>query len=189
MRGTALLMLAAALVACGPERDLSGIWRLDTCSAAGNGEASTCPSDDFVYELHLGRFGDEVTGLLVQYVSRGGALNSFDKLNECGCHFLGSGSADGDAVHFEVDRLPFDGGRGCREPGAQAPSQCAADSPVVGPAACPRVDFDLRGDDEGIRGTIRCCRDADCEASLAFAVGFLPESGRPRTECVRCADR
>jgi hypothetical protein len=173
-------MMTVGLAACGPERDLSGVWRLEACGPEG-AEAPACDGDAFVYELHLGRFGDDVTGLLVPYVFQGEGLDSFDKPNERGCHFLSSGSADGDALTFAVDEpgcCPADAG--------EATSLCRGTSAVIG---CGSALFKLSGDDEGLEGTIECRPPAEAGADApthTFNVRFAPESGRPRKVCEPC---
>jgi hypothetical protein len=168
-------MMASALAACGPERDLSGVWRLEACRPEGErGEAPACGDDPFVYELHLGRFGDDVTGLLVPYVFQGANLDSFDKPNERGCHYLNSGRADGDTLTFVVEDPA------CEPAAGDDPvALCGRASAVIG---CGRAFFALRGDDTELAGEIQCSpADGASGATRVYAVRFVPESGRPRT--------
>ncbi len=155
--------------ACGPERDLSGVWRLTDCGPAGQACA-----DGYVYELHLGRYGDGVTGVVVRYRFQGADLDSFQRQHECGCFFIESGTADEDRLRFElfepgVARLPdpafISPDPACRPP----PPECVG----------RRFALDA-GAGDTLRGEITC----GAGTGPAAEVSFTRTRGKVRTTCV-----
>lgn len=176
--GVSLLALIAG-VGCGPERKFTGVWRLESCAKDGPPEGtSPCPDDPFMYELHLGRYGGEVTGLLVRYRYAFADL-TFGPTDDCGCNFVVSGRADDDSVHFQIHEPTVPG---CRDESEPRDAACDERSPAVD---CGVVRFDLEGDEDVLEGTLSC---AAAEATEEYKVRFRRESGRPRTLCRPCAD-
>jgi hypothetical protein len=170
-----VLAFAAALGSCGPERTFTGVWRLESCGGEGH---AVCGDDPFTYELHLGRFGDDVAGLLVKYVVPGPDLDAFDAQNDCGCVFLQSGAAGDTSLAFQVQTTE----PGCADPQVPLAQAQACGQPPV--ALCSdTVRFDLDGDDQELTGTIKCGTGTDAKT---FQVRFRREPGRPRTRCYTC---
>lgn len=171
--GPALWLAAltlAGLVGCGPERDFSGVWRQDCGNDPGQRACG-----EFVYELHIGRYGDAVTGLVVRYAYDDNGFNNFQRTQECGCFLIGTGNAGAADIGFRL----FD---------AQTPRYPQPDTPdseLACPESggggllttCPGRRFDLEGDDELLDGTTRC------SAGDPQPIAFTKEVGQPRTEC------
>ncbi len=159
-------ILAITLSSCGPEREHSGVWRMASC-----GDDTTC-ADGFVYELHIGRYGDGVAGVVVRYQYQGAELDSFQRQHECGCFLIQSGVASDTRLRFElfepdVPRLPDDGFLS-PEPACRPP-----------PPACGGQRFLLDGDGDTLRGEMRCGG-----ATGGTTVNFEKAGSRPRTTCV-----
>ncbi|MCB9551596.1 MAG: hypothetical protein H6705_06885 [Myxococcales bacterium] len=94
----ASLTLLAALTGCGSERELSGVWRQTACE---DGLARDDCSG-FVYELHIGRYGDDVAGLVVRYVYDRSGFGNFQRPRECGCFFIEGGRATDERLEFRL---------------------------------------------------------------------------------------
>lgn len=162
--GAALFTLSA----CGTERALTGVWQQDC-----DGDAA-CIDAPFVYKLHLGRFGDSLTGLVVRYMNSDGDA-TFDTLRECGCFLVTSGSASGLTTRFRT------------EPGAPSALGCPAAGYAFAAAGCKdalaappcqAVQFELDGETDALIGTMSCDRDPET------AVRFKPVNERLRRTCV-----
>ena len=54
-----------------------------------------------MYELHLGRYGNTVTGILVKYRAEDG-LDPYQRTNVCGCYFIESGRAGDETLEFRI---------------------------------------------------------------------------------------
>ena len=166
MRRTLLLTLAIVGTGCGPERRFSGVWQ----QACAEGQA--CP-DGKAYELHVGRYGDAVTGLLVRYASTAAGLDPFDAPNECGCFYLASGKADEDGIRFTLFEPD--------EPGAPSPDFQWSDPCTLGapnpPSECESLVFALEGDEEQLAGTVRC-------EGRETRIEFLRAGSSPRRTCI-----
>ncbi len=170
-------LLPLALAGCGSEREFSGVWRQMPCD---EGPASPDCSD-FVYELHIGRYGDQLTGIVVRYVYDRSGLDSFQRPKECGCFFIEGGVAEGDEMRFRLHdattpRYPqpdtLDSDLGCQT--GQFSTTCAGRR------------FRLEGDDELMAGETVCgcpAGQADCEEPPGLPVAFERVVGQPRTEC------
>ncbi len=170
-RGLAKSLLVATVVApgCGTERTLSGVWR-QACGETGE----ACAEDRFVYKLHLGRFGTDVTGLVVRYANVGGD-STFDPPRECGCFLVTSGTATTTQLSFDIE--PGTSGRhGCPTPAfdfAAAGCREALDQPP-----CRSMQFKLEGTEDALDGTVSC--DDAPEVPIAFTVA----SERLRKTCL-----
>ncbi len=143
---------------CGAERDLTGIWRMTGC-----GEATDAGCDDgFAYEIHLGRFGDDLAGLVVRYRTQGDGFDSFQKPYECGCAFIESGSVRDERLLIQV---------------GAAGAQLASDECGPAPPPCEDERYTLtEGDNDTLSGQRRC-------GARASKVGFELSAGRPRRQC------
>jgi len=167
-----------ATVGCGSEREFSGVWRQTTC---GDAFAST-DCDGFVYELHIGRYGDQVAGMVVRYVYDRSGFDNFQRPQECGCFFVEGGLASDDGLQFRLfdpktPRYPqpdtLDSELGCG--GASLLSTCADHR------------FILNGDNDVLEGVTDCADRDDPPLSPVFhveqQVTFQRVVGQPRTEC------
>ena len=161
-----MVLPALGLIAaggCESEREFSGIWR-QACDAD-----LPCQDGDIVYELHLGRYGDAVAGLAVQYVYAED-LMTFARPNDCGCFFIESGSAGADRVGFRL--------RDPDEPGFPDANGTRAESCLTDPPPpCVNGIVALRGDDAELEGTLSC--DGQPDRPLRFT----PSKGTPRRIC------
>lgn len=155
---------------CGPEREFSGVWRQSCGSDPGEPACG-----EFVYELHLGRYGDAVTGLVVRYAYDGNGFNNFQRTQECGCFLIEGGTADATDLRFRL----FDA-QTPRYPQPDTPdSELGCPDGVGGSllTACPGQRFLLEGDDELVTGS------TDCGAGSPRPIAFEKVVGQPRTEC------
>ena len=170
-RDHALRILVAAVVlpGCGTERTLSGVWR-QACGETGE----ACADERFVYKLHLGRFGTDMTGLVVRYANVGGD-STFDPPRECGCFLVTSGSASDTQLSFDIE--PGTPGRfGCPTPAFDFAAEGCREALETPP--CRSMQFRLAGTDEALEGTISC--DDAPEVPIAFTVA----SERLRKTCL-----
>jgi hypothetical protein len=175
-KGRAACAFAAGLLllACGPEHGFSGAWKQNCDDPAGG-----CPQDGdelkddrFVYALHVGRYGDDVTGIVVRYTG-----NTYDPLAECGCYIMQGGHATDSDLSFTL-KLVADGnggGPGCAAPGDRFGSTCM--DALQKPPICQTIEFKLNGDDDLLTGQRVC--DGDSRA-----VQFVPASGKTRRTCL-----
>ena len=162
---SSLLVLGAPLASCGPERRFSGLWR----------QAGTFGHGEHAYELHLGRFGDGVAGLVVRYAVAGDGLDVFDPPNECGCFYISGGKASDDGFKFTLfdpgvpgqPSAGFTWSRACVPPGAAGPRPA--------PEGCV---FDLRGGEEALSGHI------ECDEAQREPIEFVRVGSSTRTNCV-----
>ena len=165
--GLILLTLAGALSGCGSERDGTGVWQ-QICD-----EEAAAPCDEaYVYELHLGRYGDQLSGIVVRYLFEDIALEPFQRTNECGCFLITSGRMDDTQFGFTLyePALP-------RIPDTSfQPVQACAPSATSIPAECDDRIFDLREAGDQLDGTIAC-------GDSARPIRFRRVAGRPRTAC------
>lgn len=160
----ALALFGAASLGCESEREFSGIWR-QVCEGDFR-----CADGQVVYELNLGRYGDEVAGVIVQYVYAAD-LMTFDRLNDCGCFFVESGRAQGDALGFRI-LDPEDPGFP-DETGTRAES-CEAQPPPP----CVNGTFALSGDEDQLEGRL------SCDGAPGPTIRFEPVNGTPRRTCL-----
>ena len=160
-----ILIVGSACVtalSCGSERTTSGVWRDLGCS---DGNPDT-PCLDEVYELHLGRYGDTVTGVIVRYRGEDG-LDPYQRTNACDCSFIESGRALEDDLEFRLfkEKTTCDTGDKVGRGNCQ---ECE----------CEARRFKLTAEDsDTLKGTMRC-PDAPTRP-----VRFVRVSGRVRTSC------
>lgn len=177
---TAALLLST-VVGCGPEREFSGVWRQAGCA---EGDLDAC--GPHVYELHLGRYGDDVAGLVVRYAKDATGFVNFQRPRECGCFFIEGGEATDEGIEFRL----FD------TTTARYPQPDTADGDLACPTpeqltACAGQMFDLEGDGDVLTGTTRCpgaSGDAGATPNGPREVEpremvFERQVGQPRSEC------
>lgn len=172
------MMLPLALAGCGPERDYSGVWQQTACE---DGLARVDCENRRVYELHIGRYGDRLAGVVVRYVFDRSGFDNFQRPQECGCFLIEGGTATDDGMQFKLydpgtPRYPqpdsVDGDLGC-----PAPSLLTD---------CEGRVFELQGNDEEMQGTTVCAAtddDAPEPEPEAVPIAFEWVVGQPRTEC------
>lgn len=165
-----LLALALALPGCGSEREFSGVWRQTAC---GDGLAQA-DCGGFVYELHIGRYGDKMAGLVVRYRYDRSGFDTFQRPLECGCFYIGSGVADAAGMSFRL----FDATTPRYPQPDTLDSELGCGTATV-PAPCEGLRFVLEGDDELLTGHLDCGDDARSAQPIAFEKAV----GAPRTEC------
>lgn len=162
------MSMLVALSACSAEREFSGVWQ-QVCD-----EAHPCVEGGLRHELHLGRFGDAVTGLVVRYRDPGPEFDPFRKSNDCGCFVVDSGRAGNSDLRFRLDSPD--------QPGYPDQAGTRDESCVPAPPECPDRTFVLRvAEDDALEGTMGC---GDTEV----AVRFEAVSGRTRTACLGTAE-
>ena len=164
-RALPLALIALSLLSgCESQREFSGIWR-EACD-----DDAPCADGDIVFELHLGRYGDAVAGLAVQYVYTPD-LMTFARPNDCGCFFIESGSAGTDRVGFRL--------RDPDEPGFPDADNTRAESCVANPPPpCMNGIVALRGTEDRLEGTL------SCDGLPDRVMHFTPAKGTPRRICV-----
>ena len=153
---------ALAVLSCGSERTSSGVWRDPGC--VDDSEETPCLSE--VYELHLGRCGQTVTGVVVRYRGEEG-FDPYQRTNACDCFFVESGRADGDKLQFRL----FEPDEACQATG------------TVGRGGCTECDCAARRfklvaqDGDTLVGTMTC------PDQPSTTVRFVRSDGRVRTRC------
>lgn len=169
LRHTLLIIIAlGSLVSCGSERSHTGVWQ-QVCD-----EDAPEPCDPaFVYALHLGRYGDQLSGLVVRHQFEDIALDPYQPTNECGCFFMSGGRAKNGMLSFTLfepdrPRLPA--------PNFMPDPSCAP-SPAEIPADCADRVFTLEEIDDDLQGTVSC-------DGQTRPIRFRRVPGRPRTACV-----
>lgn len=164
-----LLPLAvAALAGCGSERELSGVWRQTACEAG----LARDDCSGFVYELHIGRYGDQVAGVVVRYVYDRSGFGNFQRPRECGCYLIEGGRATDESLEFRL----YDTGT----PRYPQPDTADRDLACTSPdllTTCTGRQFVLEGDADLLMGT------TDCAGTGAQPIAFERVVGQPRTEC------
>jgi len=175
----ALLCLGLSVVfsvSCGAERELSGIWQqapLLLPNQEPDDELAWDEGLSQLYELHLGRYADRVTGVLVRYQTPGSRfLSPFDRADRCSCELIYQGSA-----LSEPDRLAF----GLLDP-ATPRSVDVAPSCELEPE-CQRV-FKLTLEGDELVGTTWCegQEGSPQQLRLIKAVGLSQTSCEPRAD-------
>ena len=160
--GLATFYVAVCMLSCGSERSSSGVWRDDSCT---DGDPST-PCPQYVYEMHLGRYGQTVTGILVKYVAEDG-LDPYQRTNVCGCYFVESGRADEETLEFRI----FSSEEACSQESDEGKDPCNS-------CQCQAPRFKLTiDDDEVLTGSLRCPGES------SIPTEFVRSSGRVRTTC------
>ncbi len=162
-----LAVLLLGTLSCGPERRFSGQWQ-QVC-----GVEAPCP-DGWAYELHLGRYGDNVAGLLVRYAAPREGLDPFAASGECGCFFLEGGRVVGDGLRFGLFEPENPGRPG---PDFEWSDACAPASAGPEPP-CTELFVALDGDSDLLEGTLDCG-----EGGRSRAVTFSRVGSSPRRNC------
>lgn len=171
-------LAGGAAAGCGPEHGFSGAWKQNCDDPAKGGcgtpnAPDTFADGDFVYALHIGRYGDDVTGVAVRYL--GSQPN--DPTAECGCFLVQGGRATDETLNLTL-KLTEDGnggGPGCKDVSARYdPVACA---PALRSPPCRELTFALTGDEDKLTG------EAACDG-VARPVEFVPASGKTRRNCL-----
>ncbi|MEE2789604.1 MAG: hypothetical protein VX589_19855 [Myxococcota bacterium] len=158
----AVILAVMVLWSCGSERSSSGVWRDTSCT--DEDPSTVCPRH--VFELHLGRYGQTVTGILVKFRAEDG-LDPYQRTNVCGCYFIESGRANAEALEFRIF----------------SPSNTCSDSSNGMEEACDACDCQaprfklVSEDDEVLTGSFRCPGQPESPSE------FIRSSGRVRTTC------
>lgn len=150
-------------VACQPEREYSGLWQQKGGDSAGDG---------YVYELHLGRYGDSLSGMVVRYLDQGEGY-SYERTSECGCFLIEAGRVHENHLRFQLHR-----------PDLPGPTEAKSENPACSPIPtdlCQERIFVLNGDDEELTGQILCNSDDPQPLRVTFHSVF----GRTRTVCIQ----
>ena len=111
-----LIMLSSLIQSCGVQSALTGVWQ--------QVEFSADPGS--LYELHLGQYGDQLTGLVVRYQRPASSeLAAYEKLDRCDCFFIRQGRVAEDKISFRLFnpqmRRSVNGELSCEAP----PAECA----------------------------------------------------------------
>lgn len=162
------LIAALAAVGCGPEKTLTGRWQQDLSVDCEPEEGALCElrdvGDSWIYELHVHRFGDEVTGVFLRMRWEGGAAFDYEQIDTCRAI---SGTAEGDGrLDLTLD-LPAE------LPEAAFPATGCRD----------RDDFfrlTLEGDDERLEGWATC---GPPDRSRPPNIAFQRARARPLSFC------
>jgi len=161
-------LLPLVLLSCGPERDFSGVWRQTAC----DDDLSRADCSGFVYELHIGRYGERLSGLIVRYVYDRGGFDSFQRPKECGCFLIEGGLADDEGMQFTV----YDPGT-ARYPQPDTRDQDLGCQTRALLTDCADRRFGLSGDEDEMVG------ETDCGNGEPLPIAFERVVGTPRTEC------
>ena len=129
-----ILILSVIELQCGAERALSGIWRQ---------EPESNQSSTRLYELHLGQYGDRLTGLVLRYrPPQSDLLSLYDRGDRCDCAYIIQGKATEDIafrlLNPSTTRVVSD------------PITCKLEEPE-----CERI-FDLREEQDELVGETWC---------------------------------
>ena len=164
------MAVAPLLLSCGTERGFSGVWQQD-CET----DSLTCLGSEFVFALHLGRYGDDVTGLAVRYLKAGAGLGDFDSRDECGCFVIDGGRVRDGSIGF---RIELEGPCAHGLPAEGAMFDSATCRSAIADPPCRALSFTLDGDEDRLRGVLAC----DGQSLGTF--DFVPKSGRVRRTCL-----
>ena len=144
---------------CGAERELSGIWRQ---------EPDPTQSSNRLYELHLGQYGDRLTGLVLRYrPPQSELLSLYDRGDRCDCAYIIQGKATEDIAFRLLNPSTI---RVVSEP-----ITCRLETPE-----CERI-FDLRQEQDDLVG------ETWCSPSLSSTSNTSPSSNStvPNKEPIR----
>jgi len=155
-----------ALAGCEAERDLSGLWR----------QAPRAPGEDawdeglaWLYELHLGRYAETLTGLVVRYqVPSSRFLSPFERADRCDCSFVARGAAEDAAGAPEA--LAFS----LLDPGTRRALEAAPSCALPAPE-CERL-FRLAVEGDDLVGETWCAGEAARQALRFTRVSGLTAS-------------
>ena len=161
-----LLWITMTTISCGSERNYSGIWREEFCDP---NETVECP--DSVYELHIGRYGEDVTGVIVRYRNQPG-LNSFQRSFACGCSFIQAGLSRDDTLSFSALKAH----ESCIQQPESGLEYCSI-------CECNDRSFALRAEDDMLVGTV------NCGSTVERSIRLVQSQGRTRRQCLDLKDR
>ena len=167
------LMSIITLVQCGADRELTGIWQQVPFNEADS--INQIPVT--LYELHLGQYGERITGLSVRYQKpEAEFLSSFDRTDRCDCHYIVQGKTD-EQVAFTL--LNTENSYSINQP-----QNCQIET-----AECKRI-FLLTLEDDELKGETWCenadeLMHSDHSSYLheIISVRFIRSSGIPTKEC------
>ena len=161
-----LACIGFTTISCGSERNYSGIWREDFCLPEDSEECA-----ESVYELHLGRYGEDVTGVVVRYRNQPG-LNSFQRNFACGCSFIQAGLSRDESMSFSTLKAH----ESC------ATEEDGAESATCSTCECLNRRFVLRAEDDLLIGTLYC------GSVVERSIRFVQTQGRSRRQCADLMD-
>gem|GEM_PF-1536027 len=155
------------LCGCGSERTYSGIWREVSCT--DDDPETECRGE--LYELHLGRFGQKLTGVAVRYTTEEG-LDTFERSYACGCFFLRGGRVNGSDVSFGL----LNENATCSTQDQDAQPQHCRD------CNCENRRFELQEVDGILMGRMLC------DDGRVHTLRFEQSEGKTRRRCVDLLD-
>jgi hypothetical protein len=158
------LLAVVGCLSCGPERTYTGVWQQSQCGD----DATRTDCDGYLYELHIGRYGDAISGVLVRYRYDETAFDGFRAPSECGCFLIDGGRARDDG--FELRLFEPETPR-TRSPDGASTNTCA---PM---GECSGRRFDLMETSEGLEG------QTSCDDGASVSLRFVPAVGSPRNQC------
>lgn len=168
-----ILLCTTCIVQCGSNRELTGIWQ----------QVPLNDSDSFsqipvaLYELHLGQYGDKVTGLSVRYRKpEAEFLSTFERTDRCDCHYIVQGKNE-EQVAFTLLQTQ-------QEYSISTPINCQIEV-----TECKRI-FLLNLEDDELVGETWCENSNETVHSNrstylneVIAVRFIRSNGIPTKEC------
>ena len=156
-----LTLQVLALSGCGSERTYSGIWQEAECADTNE---DNCPA--LLHELHLGRYGRALTGIIVPY-KRQPRLDSFQRVYACDCLFIQGGRSQEQTITF-----------GAYQPDERCEGEASGsmDEPCTH-CQCPDMRYELSEDGDDLIGTIYC------GVTKHRDVRFKQVPGRSRRQC------
>lgn len=164
------LLLAAHLSSCEAERDLSGLWRQAPLIA---GEDAWDEGLEWLYELHLGRYAETLTGLVVRYKTPASRfLSPFERADRCDCAFVARG------VAATPDGAPESLAFSLLDPSTRRALEPAPACTLPAPE-CDRL-FQLAVDGDDLLGETWCAGDEERQAvRFTKALGITASSCAP----------
>jgi hypothetical protein len=149
---------------CGAQRALSGIWQQIPYEEQRGFSTRSNP----LYELHLGQYGQRLSGLLVRYqVPSDQSLSTFDTRDQCDCKFVSQGTIDPQIAFSLFNPIsPYV---------LSIPPACTLEGPK-----CERV-FNLEKEDDDLIGETWCSQSK--EATLRL-IRFTRIAGIPINQCI-----
>ena len=158
---------------CGSNRELTGIWQ----QVPFNEGDKLSETPIALYELHLGQYGNRITGLSIRYQKpKADFLSTFDGSDRCDCHYIVQGKND-DQVAFTLLQMQ------------ETYSVSGVASCQINTLECKRI-FLLTLEDDELVGEMWCENKDELmdDPQLAYwheviAVRFQRSTGIPTKEC------
>jgi hypothetical protein len=166
-RSFPLLLLGLCLLACGAEKGLTGVWQ-QVCD-----DTAQSPCVNEALEVHLGRYGDSVTGVVVRHLFEDANLDPYQRSQECGCWFIQGGRVRVERVAFTLYQP---GEPGVPDEAYQPDPECAEAATRL-PPACPEALYTLRLVEGDLVGELRC-------GATRRPMHLRRTNGRPRRNCL-----